>query len=200
MERRILVIGSEKMTKLLNWQDRTTAVLFGDGAGAWIFDQASDPVQRDKARFSSSLYSDPHNGQDDLLYVRDQTFHMEGRDVYRHAITKMGDAVIAECHRQGLTLDEIDWIIPHQANRRIIEGISERYGIPLSKMLITIHEHANTSSATIHLAFQYGMEHHLLKTDQKIILTALGSGFTWGACFLTLTKTLFDVDLNESFL
>lgn len=185
--RTVLVIGSETMSRLVDWTDRRTCILFGDGAGALILRQDSNPKQ---GILSTKLYSD---GQfNNLLYTNGGpsfnqltgTLEINGKEVFRHAVQKMTSAMQNILQAHQLTLADVDWIVPHQANQRILEAIAERMQAPLEKMISTVDIHANTSAASIPLALSAAAEKGLLKKGQLILCTALGGGFTWGACLM----------------
>ena len=184
---RVLLIGAECMTRLLDWQDRSTAVLFGDGAGAVVV-QATDtdsPHIIDSYLRSDGMLSD-------LLYVDGGVsstrtvghLRMQGREVYRHAVGKIAEAIETLLARQNLTIDDIDWFVPHQANARIIFGVADRIGLPRDKTVVTVHQHANTSAASIPLALHAQASAGKIKPGQLIMLEAMGGGLTWGANLL----------------
>jgi 3-oxoacyl-[acyl-carrier-protein] synthase III len=189
--RRALVIGADAMSKILDWSDRTTAVLFGDGAGALVLEavEASSP-DYDRGIYSTHLFS---NGKHyDLLYVDNtkanaqQAGHvrMQGREIFKYAIKLIGEAVETVLKSNNLTIDEIDWFVPHQANLRIIEGISTHFKIPMEKMVVTIAKHSNTSAATIPLALWEAVKDGRIRQNQKVILEAMGGGLTWASALL----------------
>lgn len=175
-----LVIGAETLTKILDWQDRGTCVLFGDGAGAVVL-QASD----DAGILASKLYTD--GSQEDKLYVdggvgSTQTaglLRMHGKDVFKHAVPKMGDAALEVAEQAGFSVEDIDWIVPHQANKRIMDAIAKRLDFDEAKIVETVSKHANTSAASIPLAMAENWDN--FKAGDNIVLTALGAGFSWGA-------------------
>ncbi|CAO5679305.1 MAG: 3-oxoacyl-[acyl-carrier-protein] synthase 3 [Holosporales bacterium] len=188
--KKVLVIGADAMSRLLNWKDRTTAVLFGDGAGAYVLEAA--PYSKDSGMLSTHLFSD--GDYYDLLYVNTQEpfdnkrgyIKMEGSSIYKHAIKKIGGAIVTALEKNNLTVDDVDWLVPHQANRRILESIAEHFKLPLEKMIITIGKHSNTSSATIPLATYAGIKDGKIKPNQLLVLEALGGGLTWGSAVLRL--------------
>lgn len=190
--RKALVIGAETMTRLLDWQDRSTCVLFGDGAGALVLEAVeSDRSDRgQRGIFSTHLFSD--GSFHDALYVnggpsspqKGGTLQMVGREVFRHAVKKIGEAVVAALEANGLQAKDIDWFVPHQANVRIIQGVAEHFGLPFEKMIVTIDRHANTSAASIPLALCEAVEDGRLKKGDLIVCEALGAGLTWGASLL----------------
>jgi 3-oxoacyl-[acyl-carrier-protein] synthase III len=185
--KRALVIGAETMSKIIDPEDRTTAVIFGDGAGAMIL-EAQETT--DRGILSCHLYSD---GQfKDYLYVDGGPGHgpqvghirMRGKEVMRHAIEKIGQSVEDALNKLKLTVDDIDWFVPHQANYRIIKGISHHFGIPMEKMVVTIDRHANTSAASIPLAMAEAVSDGRIKPGHLVICEALGGGFTWGSAVM----------------
>ena len=189
---KVLLIGAETMSRLVDWTDRSTCVLFGDGAGAVVLEAAkrnpSDASQR--GVFSTHLFSD--GTFHDALYVnggpsqsqKTGTIQMEGRDVFKHAVKKIGQAVLTALETNGLQPSDIDWFVPHQANVRIIQGIAEHFGLPFEKMIVTIDRHANTSAASIPLALCEAAKDGRLKKGDLIICEAMGAGLTWGAALL----------------
>lgn len=188
-----LVIGAETMSRLLDPQDRTTRVLFGDGAGAVVLQ--AEPAEADpltqRGIISTHLYSD---GQyRDLLYVDNGPgqptpghgyMRMMGREVYRHAVEKIGQAVVAALAHNNLTIADIDWFVPHQANIRIIKGLCAHFGLPEEKVIVTIDQHANTSSASIPLALDIGTQDGRIQKNDMVLIEALGGGLTWGSAII----------------
>jgi 3-oxoacyl-[acyl-carrier-protein] synthase-3 len=184
-----LVIGADSMSRLLNWHDRNTAVLFGDGAGAFLLGATEE---KNKGIRSTHLFSD--GGYYDLLYVStDEPFDnkrgylkMEGRSVFKHAVKKIGESILLTLQKNNLTIDDIDWLIPHQANKRILEAIADQFSLPLEKMIISVDRHANTSAASIPLATYEGIKSGKIKKGDLVLLEALGAGLTWGAALVRL--------------
>ncbi len=177
---RIMIIGAEKMTRFIDMNDRSTAVLFGDGAGALIFEHSSSSysgiidtvVMRDGKLF-------------DMLHgTMDHKIAMNGPETYKHAVTKMPRAANYIMDHAGITAEQIDWIIPHQANYRIIQSGAERLGFPMDKIIITVDKHANTSGASGVLALAHAMDNGIIKKGQLILYPAFGSGLTWGAALI----------------
>ncbi len=182
----ILVIGSEIMSRLLDWTDRSTCVLFGDGAGA-VLVQASDTP----GILSSKLYADGANGdlltvgltqnQSPLQQAASSAFvKMEGSQTFRVAVEKLG-ALVQELADEGLAYSEIDWLIPHQANLRIIKATAEKLNMPLEKVVLTVAEHSNTSAASIPLALDTAVRDGRVQRGQTLLLEAFGAGLTWGS-------------------
>jgi 3-oxoacyl-[acyl-carrier-protein] synthase III len=189
--RTALVIGAEKLSCFLDWTDRATCVLFGDGAGAVVLtadDGAGARAERGlightirtDGRYVDILYSDggpSTNGK--VGHVR-----MTGKEVYRHAVTKMAEAVEQVCAREGVALTDIDWFVPHQANLRIIETVAERLKIPMDKVIVTISRHGNTSAASIPLALGEATKDGRIKRGDLLCFASLGGGISWGASLL----------------
>jgi 3-oxoacyl-[acyl-carrier-protein] synthase-3 len=183
-----LVIGAETFSRILDWSDRGTCVLFGDGAGAVVL-RASDGqgTNSDSGILYSHLHSDGR--QHDLLYVDGGPsstgtvghLRMAGREVFRHAVVNLASVVGEALQANGLTTEDIDWLVPHQANKRILKGTSEKLGLPPEKVVVTVDRHANTSAASIPLALAEANTDGRLREGQLVLLEAMGGGFTWGA-------------------
>jgi len=189
--KRALVVGSETFSRILDWKDRTTCVLFGDGAGAVVLELQEQPGTReDRGVLSSHLRSDGR--YKDKLYVdggpsSTQTVghvRMEGRDVFRYAVGAITDVIEAVFQDTGYTADDIDWFVPHQANKRIIDGAAHKLGIAPEKVVMTLDRHGNTSAASIPLALADAVADRRIKRGDLILLEAMGGGFTWGATLL----------------
>ena len=186
--RRALVIGAESFSKLLDWKDRTTCVLFGDGAGAVIL-EASDDAQN-YGILSSALYTDGRYR--DILYVDGGPsktgsvghVRMKGQDVFRHAVEKLASSMYAVIEQAGVSETEIDWLIPHQANLRIIEGMQKKLGLPADRVVRTVSEHANTSAASIPLALNQAVSDGRVKSGHLLAFEAIGGGLSWGAALV----------------
>lgn len=185
--KRVLVIGTEKMSSILNWEDRTTCVLFGDGAGAVIL-EAQEGTDRGVA--STHLYA---NGtQRDLLYTDGGTSStgdsghvvMHGKEVFKHAVAYMAGAVKDALEANGLAPDDVDWLVPHQANIRIIEATAKKLGMSMDKVVVTVGEHGNTSAASIPLALDHGVRSGSIMPGQTLLLEAMGGGLTWGSALV----------------
>ncbi len=191
--RAVLVIGSEVYSRILNWQDRGTCVLFGDGAGAVLL-RASDGSGADAGRgvLSTHLHSDGALG--DILYVDgavgqpDHPGHliMNGKEVFRHAVTRMSETVDEALAANGLDRTAIDWLVPHQANMRIVDAIGKRLNLDDKKVVVTLDRHANTSAASIPLALSVAHAEGRLHQGQLVLLAALGGGLTWGSALIRL--------------
>ena len=191
MFKRALVVGSETFSRILDWSDRTTCVLFGDGAGAVVLDAQEQPGTReDRGILTSHLRSDGRHK--DKLYVdggpsSTQTvghLRMEGRDVFRYAVGAITDVIEAVFRDTGYSADDIDWFVPHQANKRIIDGAAHKLGIAPEKIVMTLDRHGNTSAASIPLALADAVTDRRVKRGDLILLEAMGGGFTWGAALV----------------
>ena len=186
---RALVVGAETFSHLLDWQDRTTCVLFGDGAGAVVLEgREGTGTVADRGILSSKLHSDGR--YHDALYVdggpssTQTTGHvrMAGREVFRHAVANMADVVHETLDAAGLTLADVDWLVPHQANKRILDATAKRLGLDPAKVIVTVDRHANTSAASVPLALAEGAGDGRIKQGDIVVMEAMGGGFTWGAC------------------
>ncbi len=183
-----LVVGAETFSRILDWSDRSTCVLFGDGAGAVLLKGAkSNGDGRDRGLLSTHIYSDGNHH--DALYVDGgpsstrTTGHlrMQGREVYRHAVVRMSEAIDAALETNGLTPGDIDWLVPHQANLRIIESIGHRLNLPRDRVVVTVDRHANTSAASIPLALTEATGDGRIQPGDLVMMEAMGGGFTWGS-------------------
>ena len=189
--KRALVIGAETFSRILDWNDRTTCVLFGDGAGAVVLEAQEQPgANTDRGLLTAHLRSDgKHRSK---LYVdggpsSTQTvghLRMEGREVFKHAVAMITDVIYDAFKATGTTAADIDWFVPHQANRRIIDGSAHKLGIVPEKVVITVDRHGNTSAASIPLALADALADRRIKRGQLILLEAMGGGFTWGSALL----------------
>ncbi|MDD9841920.1 MAG: ketoacyl-ACP synthase III [Alphaproteobacteria bacterium] len=188
LAKNILLIGAETMTRLLNWQDRTTCILFGDGAGCVVLQAAQgDGTVADTGILSTYLQSDGRKAE--LLYVDGGTSFnqqtgflvMNGKEVFRHAVTYIADAILQVLNETGLQSDDIDWFIPHQANQRIISAVGQRIGLDEEKIILTVGQHANTSAASIPLAFSTALADGRIKKGDLVMFEAMGGGLAWGA-------------------
>ncbi len=184
----VLVIGSETFSRILDWTDRTTCVLFGDGAGAFVLSaEQGEGDNNDRGIIGSKLRSDGR--YNDKLYVDGGPsttktvglLRMEGREVFKHAVTNLSSVVEEVLIETKMTASEIDWFVPHQANRRILEGVAKKLGIDEAKIVMTLDHHGNTSAASIPLAFDAALKDGRIKRGQLILMEAMGGGFTWGA-------------------
>lgn len=192
--RKILLIGAEELTKITDWTDRSSCVLFGDGAGAVVLAE----VEEDRGILSTFLAADGNLG--DLLYQpgggslrpashetvdgRMHVIRMAGNKVFPHAVRKMSDAADKVLERAGIPKDKLDLLIPHQANSRIIEAIGRHFDLPIEKVFVNIHKYGNTSAATIPIALDEAVRTGRIKTGDIVLLVAFGAGFTWGAVLI----------------
>jgi 3-oxoacyl-[acyl-carrier-protein] synthase-3 len=187
----VLVIGSEVYSRILNWQDRGTCVLFGDGAGA-VFLQGGQGSGSDRGILSTHIHAQGTLG--DILYVdgavgrHDKPGHlvMNGKEVFRHAVTRLAEAVDEVLAANGLTHGDVDWLVPHQANRRIIDAMGKRLGLPAERVVVTVDRHANTSAASVPLALAEACHDGRVRRGQLVLLEALGGGLTWGSALVRI--------------
>ena len=189
MAQRALVIGAETMTRLLDWEDRATCVLFGDGAGAVVL-ETREVVEDGPGILTTHLHADgAHN---ELLYVDGGPsttqsvghLRMKGREVFRHAVVNLADVlgnVLKEC---DLSPTDVDWVVPHQANQRILDATAKKLGLPPEKVVVTVDRHANTSAASVPLALDCAVQDGRIKRGDLLVLEAMGGGFTWGASLI----------------
>ncbi|WP_455272029.1 beta-ketoacyl-ACP synthase III [Rhizobium herbae] len=191
LAKRVLVIGAETFSRILDWNDRTTCVLFGDGAGALILEaQEGSGTTADRGVLTAQLRSD--GAHREKLYVDGGPsttgtvghLRMEGREVFKHAVGMITDVIEAAFEATGTTADDLDWLVPHQANRRIIDGSARKLGIPLEKVVVTVDLHGNTSAASIPLALNVAASDGRIKKGDLVLLEAMGGGFTWGSVLL----------------
>ena len=188
--RRVLVIGSETFSKLMNWEDRSTCVLFGDGAGALVLEaQDGTGTNADRGILSADLHSDGRFK--DLLYVEGGTstgttghLHMAGKEVFRHAVEKLAETAETALAKIGMSGEDVDWIVPHQANIRIIEATARRMQVPMERVVVTVQDHGNTSAASIPLALSVGKQRGQIHQGDLIVTEAIGGGLAWGAVVL----------------
>ena len=189
--RGVLVIGSEVYSRILNWQDRGTCVLFGDGAGA-VFLRAGEGSGTDRGILSTHLHAQGTQG--DILYVDgavgrpDRSGHlvMNGREVFRHAVTRLAEAVDEALAANGLTRGDVDWLVPHQANLRIIDAMGRKLGLPAERIVVTVDRHANTSAAAVPLALAEAWHDGRIRRGDLVLLEALGGGLTWGSALVRM--------------
>jgi len=188
--RRVLVIGAETFSRIMDWEDRSTCVLFGDGAGALVLEaQEGGGSAEDRGILAVDLHSDGRFR--DILYVDGGVstgtsgyLRMQGREVFRHAVEKLAATAETALEKLGLSPEDIDWLVPHQANLRIIKGTAQKMGIPLDRVVITVQDHGNTSAASIPLALSIGKERGQIRTGDLLLLEAIGGGLAWGAVIL----------------
>ena len=188
--KRVLVIGAETFSRLMDWKDRSTCVLFGDGAGALVLEAAEgDGTTADRGVLATDLNSDGRFR--DLLYVDGGTstgvtghLRMEGKEVFRHAVEKLAQTAHAALEKVGLSGGDVDWIVPHQANIRIIEATAKRMQVPMDHVVVTVQDHGNTSAASIPLALSVGKARGQIKQGDLLVTEAIGGGLAWGAVVL----------------
>jgi len=188
LARRVLVIGSETFSRILDWNDRSTCVLFGDGAGALVLEagEGSGAIA-DRGVLAASLRSD--GVHKDKLFVDGGPsttgtvghLRMEGREVFKHAVGMITDVIEATFSQAGITADDLDWFVPHQANKRIIDASAKKLGIAEPKVVVTVDQHGNTSAASVPLALAAAVSDGRIKRGDLVLLEAMGGGFTWGA-------------------
>lgn len=186
---RALVIGAEHFTNLLDWTDRTTCVLFGDGAGAVVLEGGNDGkgVKSDRGILSTHLHSE--GAYRNLLYVdggpsstkTTGVVKMNGKEVFRHAVTRMSEAILEAMHENDVDASEVKWLVPHQANKRIIDATAEKLNLSPDQVVVTVAEHGNTSAASIPLALSVAVNDGRIQRGDLILMEAMGGGLTWGA-------------------
>jgi 3-oxoacyl-[acyl-carrier-protein] synthase-3 len=181
--RRALVVGSETMSRIVNWQDRATCVLFGDGAGAVVLEPADEPGIISTHLYADGAYKDllqvPHGigfGQSEDPYIE-----MKGNEVFRMAVTTLGRIVDETLEANAMDKSEIDWLVPHQANTRIIQATARKLDLPMDQVVVTIGDHGNTSAASIPLALDTAVRDGRIRRGENLLMEAFGGGFTWGS-------------------
>ena len=188
--RRALVVGAETFSRILDWEDRTTCVLFGDGAGAIVLEAREAEAAEGRGVLSASLRSDGRHRE--KLYVdggpgstgTTGRLRMEGREVFRFAVGSVTDVIVEALERGGATAEDLDWFVPHQANRRIIEASADKIGIARDKIVLTVDRHGNTSAASIPLALDVARKDGRIRENDLVMIEAIGGGFTWGAALI----------------
>jgi 3-oxoacyl-[acyl-carrier-protein] synthase-3 len=184
--KKALVIGSETFTRILDWEDRATCVLFGDGAGALVL----SAEETDGGILATRLHADGRHN--DLLFVDGGPsttgtvgkVRMKGREVFRHAVVNLAGVLNEVLEAAGLTSADVDWVVPHQANARILDATARKLGLPAEKIVVTVDQHANTSAASVPLALDAAVKDGRIKRGDVVVLEAMGGGFTWGAAAL----------------
>jgi 3-oxoacyl-[acyl-carrier-protein] synthase-3 len=184
--RNALVIGAETFSRILDWDDRGTCVLFGDGAGALVL----SGEETEGGILATKLHADGRHN--DLLFVDGGPsttgtvgkLRMKGREVFRHAVVNLAEVLNEVLEAAGLTSAEVDWVVPHQANARILDATARKLGLPAEKVIVTVDEHANTSAASVPLALDTAVRDGRIKRGDIVVLEAMGGGFTWGAAVL----------------
>jgi 3-oxoacyl-[acyl-carrier-protein] synthase-3 len=189
-----LVIGAETFSRILDWEDRTTCVLFGDGAGAIVLSAKADAGEQ--GILATRLHAEGQYG--DMLYVDGGPsttgtvghLRMQGREVFRHAVTNLASVLGEVMAEIGISPSDIDWVVPHQANRRIIDATAKKLNLPAERVVVTVDQHANTSAASVPLALDQAVRDGRIKTGDLVVLEAMGGGFTWGAAVLRVSTVL----------
>ncbi len=192
MANRALVIGAETFSRILDWEDRTTCVLFGDGAGAIVLEARESDDENPRGILSTKLHADGAHNQ--LLYVDGGVsttgtvgkVRMKGKEVFRHAVTNLAEVLVEVLDDVGMTASDIDWVVPHQANARILDATARKLGLPPEKVIVTVDQHANTSAASVPLALDAAVRDGRIKTGDLVMLEAMGGGFTWGASLIRI--------------
>jgi 3-oxoacyl-[acyl-carrier-protein] synthase-3 len=190
--RRALVIGAETFSRILDWEDRTTCVLFGDGAGAIVLEAQESDDAEGRGILATNLHADGRHNE--LLYVDGGPsttgtvgkLRMKGREVFRHAVTNLSAVMGESLGKAGLTPDDVDWVVPHQANARILDATARKLGLPAERVVVTVDQHANTSAASVPLALDTAVRDGRIKPGQIVVLEAMGGGFTWGAAVVRI--------------
>ena len=188
--RRVLVIGAETFSRLMDWTDRTTCVLFGDGAGALILEgEVGQGTPADRGVLASDLHSDGRLR--DILYVDGGVstgtvghLRMQGKEVFRHAVEKLAETAHTALEKAGLSSADVNWIVPHQANLRIITATAQRMQVPMERVVVTVQDHGNTSAASIPLALSVGVERGQIRPGDLVVTEAIGGGLAWGSVVL----------------
>jgi len=192
MAQRALVIGSETFSRILDWEDRTTCVLFGDGAGAVLLEAREESGDAPRGIIATKLHADGNHNQ--LLYVDGGAsttgtigkLRMKGREVFRHAVVNLASVLREVLDEAGLTTADIDWLVPHQANARILDATARKLDLPVEKVIVTVDRHANTSAASVPLALDVAVRDGRIKQGDLVMLEAMGGGFTWGASLVRM--------------
>jgi len=192
MANRALVIGSETFSRILDWEDRSTCVLFGDGAGAIVLEAREADGAQPRGILATKLHADGAHNQ--LLFVDGGPsttgtvgkLRMKGNQVFKHAVNNLADVLREVLEDAGVNASEVDWVVPHQANARIIEGTAKKLGLPIERVIMTVDRHANTSAASVPLALDVAIRDGRIKQGDLVVLEAMGGGFTWGASLLRI--------------
>jgi 3-oxoacyl-[acyl-carrier-protein] synthase-3 len=188
--KRALVIGAETFSRILDWEDRTTCVLFGDGAGAIVLEAQDTADDGGRGILTTKLHADGRHNE--LLYVDGGVsttgtvgkLRMKGREVFRHAVTNLASVMTESLAMAGLSSDQVDWVVPHQANARILDATARKLGLAAGKVVVTVDQHANTSAASVPLALDVAVRDGRVRQGQIVVLEAMGGGFTWGAAVI----------------
>jgi 3-oxoacyl-[acyl-carrier-protein] synthase-3 len=190
--RRALVIGAETFSRILDWEDRATCVLFGDGAGAIVLEAQESDDAAGRGILATNLHADGRHNE--LLYVDGGPsttgtvgkLRMKGKEVFRHAVTNLSAVMGESLAKAGLTPADVDWVVPHQANARILDATARKLGLPADKVVVTVDQHANTSAASVPLALDTAVRDGRIRAGQVVVLEAMGGGFTWGAAVMRI--------------
>ncbi|MEG3092279.1 beta-ketoacyl-ACP synthase III [Sphingomonas sp. PB1R3] len=190
VQRRALVIGAETFSRILDWEDRTTCVLFGDGAGAMVLEARESDDTTGRGILATKLHADGRHNS--LLYVDGGVsttgtvgkLRMKGREVFRHAVVNLAQVMEESLGLAGLTSADVDWVVPHQANARILDATARKLNLAPEKVVVTVDRHANTSAASVPLALDTAVRDGRIKENQLVVLEAMGGGFTWGAAVI----------------
>lgn len=187
---RVLVIGAECISKLIDWTDRNTCVLFGDGAGAAIVEPSDEPgiitthLGADGQYKEYLYYPVGASHQLEKAGTSEAAIRMSGKDVFRVAVSTLGDIATATLEKAGVDKSELDWLVPHQANIRIIQATAKRLGMPMEKVIVTVQDHGNTSAASVPMALDVGVRDGRIQRGQLLLMEAFGGGFTWGSVLM----------------
>lgn len=189
---RALVIGAETFSRILDWDDRTTCVLFGDGAGAIVLEAEDSDAEAPRGILVTKLHADGRHN--DMLYVDGGPsttgtvgkLRMRGREVFRHAVVNLAAVMTEALAAANLSADDVDWVVPHQANARILDATARKLSLPPGKVVVTVDRHANTSAASVPLALDTAIRDGRIKPGHLVVLEAMGGGFTWGAAVLRI--------------
>ena len=192
MAKRALVIGSETFSRILDWEDRTTCVLFGDGAGAVVLEAQEQAGDAPRGVLATRLHADGAHNQ--LLYVDGGPsttgtvgkLRMKGREVFRHAVVNLAEVLKEVVEEAGVSTEDIDWLVPHQANARILDATAKKLNMPREKVVMTVGQHANTSAASVPLALDQAVRDGRIVAGDLVMLEAMGGGFTWGASLIRI--------------
>lgn len=190
--KRALVIGAETFSRILDWEDRGTCVLFGDGAGAVLLEAREEPEANPRGILATRLHADGAHNQ--LLYVDGGPsttgtvgqLRMKGKEVFRHAVVNLAEVLTEVLEQAGFQTSDLDWVVPHQANARILDATARKLGLPREKVIVTVDQHANTSAASVPLALDVAVKDGRIKPGDLVMLEAMGGGFTWGASLLRI--------------
>lgn len=192
MAKRALVIGAETMSRIVDWEDRATCVLFGDGAGAIVLEAQEQAGDAPRGVLATRLHADGEHNQ--LLYTDGGAsttgtvgkLRMKGREVFRHAVVNLAEVLREVLDEAGLTTTDIDWLVPHQANARILDATARKLNLPVEKVVVTVGQHANTSAASVPLALDQAVRDGRIRQGDLVMLEAMGGGFTWGASLVRM--------------